>query len=656
MAPPRKILVPYMPLGGACMSLVLLAASASAQTNSWTYTGSSAGGWQTSGNWSDGVPDSGTHALFGETPTDGSIITFFNFDAAPNDFRDVGAISLVAGATQGRTFRGNTGTTLGNGELRIHGFETTIDSSPVILLIANHAADQTLLFTQAANTVQSVSLYQSGVIHTVGQITLTNPITDDGNGRSITKTGEGLLRMSNQSGGTTAVSTYSGGFILEQGIVEWVSSGSADPHATPFGTGPLTLRGGSLRSSSTGGRTIFNSVVIDGDVGLGSDVEDRTGSITVSSSLPGAVTTLTGDHTLTISTPGTVTWQQDISGAHRITKDGQGQLTFLSTATNSFSSLTVKEGIAQFGSGSSMPTAPDTVQEDHLVLDGGTLQFTAFGSTLLSTRGIQITPAGGTLNVLGGWLMGMNGPMTDANPENPGTFTKSGTGTWTFSSLSTPTHSGPTTVAEGRLVVNTVLPNSAVEVLDGARLGGNGTFGQPLTVRSGGELFVGARTEVGTTTAMAAVLLEAGSFLTYRLQGTDAFDQLQIHDSLTLDGVEMLFTLDYQPSVNDTFVLVSNLGIGSIVGTVMLDGSPLTDGSTFQLTGALLDPDTSDVIETYLQDFQIFYNHADSNSLAIVAVPEPATWATLAGLLTLGLAVGRRLRPATRSTGQNRTC
>ncbi|MFM9616301.1 hypothetical protein ACKI18_48615, partial [Streptomyces niveiscabiei] len=78
------------------------------------------------------------------------------------------------------------------------------------------------------------------------------------------------------------------------------------------------------------------------------------------------------------------------------------------------------------------------------------------------------------------------------------------------------TLSGQTTVEAGKLSVNGSLANSAVTVLAGAALGGNGTVGS-ATIQSGGVIAPG--NSIGTLSVNGNLVLAPGSLYEVEIAG-----------------------------------------------------------------------------------------------------------------------------------------
>ena len=112
--------------------------------------------------------------------------------------------------------------------------------------------------------------------------------------------------------------------------MQWASSGVSGTN--PFGSGPLTLRSGTLRSTTTTGRSINSNVVLDGNVTFGSTDTGLTGNITVNSSGGSLATTIASNSIVTIA-GGSTAWNQSTSGTGSLTLAGAGQVRFTSLST-----------------------------------------------------------------------------------------------------------------------------------------------------------------------------------------------------------------------------------------------------------------------------------------------------------------------------------
>jgi autotransporter-associated beta strand protein len=252
---------------------------------------------------------------------------------------------------------------------------------PRRVILVNSSTFTNVSFTQT-NAGQDFELHTSGAIHVADgtQLTLTPTIKDGTGSQSITKTGAGILTF---SGSTSATSTYAGGFVLEGGVVQWALSGSAA--GNPFGTGPVTLRSGTLRSTTTSGRSITNSMILDGAVTLGSTEDGLTGTITINSAGGSLSTTLVSDSVVTIVAGGSTAWNQSVSGSGSLTKAGAGLLRFTPLSTLSHTGSTVVTEGTLLMAGSLTSPGPVSVQS------GGTLQGTG------TIAGVTTIEAGGIL-------------------------------------------------------------------------------------------------------------------------------------------------------------------------------------------------------------------------------------------------------------------
>lgn len=516
-------------------------------------------GWTSSSNWSpEGVPEGPlAWAQIGAIPDNPEMNTLRIF--YPSNFLTaeaantliVGAISFlpqldnlsdVLEVQNNASINDPENPDARKGFLRFEGVDTEIAGQQRRLILDNSSPIGEVSFTQSLSG-QEFELATSGAIHVAenSSLRLSTKITEDGSPRSITKIGEGILTFGNvrNLGNESHQSTYSGGFVLEEGIVQWDLSGSSS--ASAFGTdGSLTLRGGNLRSTTGTARSINVNVELDGGAAFGSSDSDFNGNITVNSVSGSLSTTVSSDSTLTIAPDQTTTWHQGTSGPGGLTKDGEGLLRF----------------------------------------------------------------------------SGLGGDLD---------------------------HGGNTVVAEGTLVVDGLLTaTGAVEVLLGATLKGTGGIGasaEALTVRSGGILAFGYN-NVGTTQVNRNLLMEDASVLVFNFQDLGVFDALQAFGAVELGelgAVSLNLNFGFLPNLGDTFVLIDNQSGSALEGAVSHDGVTLAEGDDFLVNIDGLGE----------QQFFLTYSYGESgfnDSLAIQAIPEPSTWALLAGGLVLLVAGLRRRR------------
>lgn len=317
--------------------------------------------------------------------------------------------------------------------------------------------------------------------------------------------------------------------------------------------------------------------------------------------------------TLTIAS-GTATQSGVISGDGSITKTGDGTLRL--TGSNSYTGGTT--------------------------ISAGTLATTS--SSGASTSGAISIAAGATLD-LGSQNMGLAGGLAD-RISGPGTVAKSGsfnfgsavnftrdfalggtaslnhTGSGTLTLTGASTYSGSTSVSNGTLRINGSIAGSGVTVQSSGTLGGTGTIGAPATFASGAHLAPGDLT--GTLTFSAGLTLATGSILDFAL-GT-ASDRIALSGgSLTGPG-----------SVGGVTLNLSDSG-GFTAGTyTLINYTSATLPSGYAADSFAL----GTTIAGYTYNLSL-----SGNSLvlsAVSAIPEPSTYAALAGAAALALAASRR--------------
>ena len=505
--------------------------------------------WTQAGNWNpSGVPNdsmawptinstaaSTLRILYSSTSLSGTALSL-----------NVGAISFLPTITSTSATYAiqNNGISVGaKGTLKFFGVDTTIGGQPRRIILDNSSSLTDVAFTQT-NQGQEFELNTSGAINVAAntQLSLSTMIRQDGTSRSITKIGDGVLSFAG-TGNQSSLSTYSGGFVLDGGVVQWASSGTAGV-STPFGIGPLTMRSGTLRSTGTSGRFIHTGVVLDGNVTLGSTEPASTGSITVSSS--SGTSTIASNSVLTIAEGGATDWQQAMSGTGRLTKAGAGTLQLSgSTQLSTFSGGFVLSGgaVQWTNSGSAAANTPFGV--GILTLRSGTLRSSGTTSRSINTSvvldgsatlgssdagltgEITVNSAGGSLatTIASDTVLTIAGSGSTAWHQavsGSAGLTKSGGGTLRFSGIGgNLTYTGSTVVQEGTLVMDGRLASpAAVAVLAGAAIQGSGTISGGTLIDTDATLAPG--TGPGTLTLGNVSWNAGGNYNWQMLSGSGA--------------------------------------------------------------------------------------------------------------------------------------
>ncbi len=423
---------------------------------------------------------------------------------------------------------------------------------------------------------------------------------------SLVKTGAGALAL----GGSN---TYSGGTTLSNGSL-FVNSSAA------LGSGTVTLSapggGISLNNSSV---NLANSIVINNagvpsnGVILSNAVATVSGNIQINT---GGSHFSSGNAGTSLTLSGTITANSGLTVGQR-----KGTVIYAGSGS-SFDTLQLNPGAsmtAKIGANNGLAT--------NAIIDMGnngtavlTFDLAGFNQSL---RGIKatgtsansivtntgasastLTLTGAAASTFGGVIR--NGSGTVALVVNGGNQTLSGTNTYT----------GGTSITSGTLALSGsgAINSSALAVSSGAifRNASSVGFSNSLTVTEG-SLFTGTTANFTPTSLTISATL------------ADGFSGIDFVSSLTKAG---LLTVNLGSTEVGTYNLISSATDGAFA-SVTISGTALasSDGGA-SFTG-------NDGAFTYT-----FTNSA--NSLAISAVPEPATYAALAGLGMLAFAVYRR--------------
>jgi fibronectin-binding autotransporter adhesin len=224
-----------------------------------------------------------------------------------------------------------------------------------------------------------------------------------------------------------------------------------------------------------------------------------------------------------------------------------------------------------------------------------------------------------TINTAGASTSTFSGNLGyDVN--NQFSLVKTGTGTQILSGSNS--YTGTTSVNAGTLLVNGANGASVVTVADGATLGGSGSFTGLTTIQSGAHLAPG--NSPGTLTFSGGLTLNTGSILDFEL-GTS-------RDLIAVTGGILT-----GPSGTGGVILnLSNSG-GFAAGTYTL--FDFTTGGTTTSDFEATDFALGSTISGFTYSLALSGN---SLQLTASAIPEPSTYAALAGLAALGLAFYRK--------------
>ncbi len=478
--------------------------------------------------------------------------------------------------------------------------------------------------TLGSNITVSLSANQTWAIgHGTGSsanVIVNGPVVGSGSltlvrGATATGTPANTLRLA-------GANTFSGGFTLESGIMDLGNSAafiasSGNITSGPFGTGPLTIRGGTLSALST--RPFFHPTVnilgdftwttnsrtdISGSFDFGG--AQRTATLTRSTS---AANVIIGGGNLAIRfapQTGTPTTNSFANGGIRFASTattgnysvvGFGLSTGTTTGSNRFvdnASLTIGPGAYLVATGTGAPFGALATEKPAVTIeaggwyslsDGGTGRghtiFSLSGAGTVLNNGGNTTVRTDTLTIDGGVKTGtyeFSGIIrnTDtatfggtANPNLVAAITKTGNTVQILSGANT--YTGNTTVNGGKLVTTTASTNGAYVVGTGATLG-------VRVHAAGADLNV-----TGLTLAASTLEFDLGAL------GNPTAAVVNNSGNTTLSGAVTVNIVGNSATLAPgSFNLVTTAGTRSGAGSFTLGALPLGVSATLAETGANL--------------------------------------------------------------------
>ncbi|MCM2273319.1 MAG: autotransporter-associated beta strand repeat-containing protein [Candidatus Didemnitutus sp.] len=599
-APTHRSAQPGFPaLARAFLQLGLLVAGLSsallihAQPINGTWTGTSSSGWNNTANWSGGIVAGGA----------GSIADL----STVNISGTVQANINTSNVTVGTLLLGDTDTT--------NALNISVSTGYALIFDNNGAGALFHNVPSASNTAIVGSVLLGDNVTIQNDKTTASRFLDLRGQWSAATPGLKTLTFSGSSLGNATINATSGS----------ISDGAGQVRVVQSSLGTLQLNG----VNSYSGGTYVNSgkLQVATDANLGASGTSLTlaqgtsfivtDAFNTSSSQRGLI--MNGD--ATVQTNGFVNWYGVVSGEGQLTKTGSSTLSLNNAESTHSGGIQVDQGTLRTRAGdgalgaasNSLTFAADTTFIVQHLTSAMLTEINAARTATLSSGNVTFD-----IRTAAVW----NGALTGA-----GGLSKIGTAQFTLNSVADYTGTTAVSVGTFALGANGGLASSQISIADGAnfdvsaRTGGfRLATGQNLAVAGTGlftgTLGVGSDTTAETITLSNNLNLASGAGLLFDLGATG--DQLAVTGNVSAAG---------NVSVHLNFLA------GFTTGTyTLMSAALITDPGLFVL-------DEGGLLEGYN------YNLLTSGSslqLAVTAIPEPSTYALLAGVLTLGLAVWRR--------------
>ena len=456
--------------------------------------------------------------------------------------------------------------------------------------------------------------------------TVLNTLTLGGSGTysysGLIKDGTGVQTLAKSGTGTQTLSgtnTYTGATSITGGTLKLGSTGA-------LSTSAVTVNGGTLDFN---GNSISNTLSVSGS-GSGSSgalVNSNTSTAAVLSS------EITNGANLTVGGAGDMTLQRVRSGGSVITltKIGTGALTLGNASTTTHMNLLAVD--VESASTVNFNTASGT---NYLIGDrgvkvaaGGTVNYTGTGTNMVGDNQ-EVIVSNGTFNMNG--ISDTVGRITIGDGTNTGTISGGSSsiltvgGSYQAFAAGGSTLSGGIEAMSGSVNVNLAGAAGLTKTTSGTvTLSQANTYTGTTTITAG-TLAMGVNNAFGATNfALNSGTLAVGTFSNSTV-GT-----------LSLTAVSSTITV----GSGGVFAFANSSGIDWLSNTLSITGT-FVDGTSIRFG-----TDGTGLTSTQLGLITINGAAASIDSsgfLTASAIPEPATYAVLAGLAGLGLAVYRRRR------------
>ena len=185
-----------------------------------------------------------------------------------------------------------------------------------------------------------------------------------------------------------------------------------------------------------------------------------------------------------------------------------------------------------------------------------------------------------------------------------GGLTNSGTGLFRLRAANT--YIGPTTINAGSLSIEGFAPSSPITVNAGGTLTGSNVGSMGSVTVSGGTVDPGVSAGGVAVITVTDLAMNAASTFVVDMVALGSFDRVAVNGPVNLGGSTLTVNPLFVPAVGDTFNIVSNGGLGAIVGTF----AGLPQGAVFSAGGIF---------------FSISYVAEDGNDVDLTVVTGPGT-------------------------------